>query len=538
MLKTVKIRSLLSIVLFLLSVLLALVGIVGIYGIHSTNVALGNAADNVPTAIYVLAQQENIARARLQLDRLAAVHDETVVEFTLQSAQAYLAESDRAWSMYKTFPSGDDERRLAADLENARNDLRGNGLDPLIVAVKSSDVDTARSLAFEILPRLYRKFSDATVKLSQFQVRDASRLVAEGKSHERFTIFLMISSAGFGLLCSSVSWLVLRSAIARPLSAATRHFGEIEDGNLTNRIVVIRDDELGALMRSLERMQVGLRDTIKTIRAGAEGVAYAANEIASGNADLSKRTEEQAASLEETAASMEELTTTVKQNAYNIKQASSSAIKANETATLATDSVSRLSATMKDLKDQSGKIAEITSTIESIAFQTNILALNASVEAARAGEQGRGFAVVANEVRSLAQRSGTAAREIKELIDRSVGRVDAGAMQAVEAAQRMAEMLSAIEVVASLLNEISIASREQTLGIEQITTAVAHMDEVTQKNAALVEQVAAASISLREEAASMEGVVLRFRVKETSLTKGNWSDDGEMQEAQKLSPSV
>lgn len=538
MLKTVKIRSLLSVVLVLLAVLLALVGIAGIYGIRSTNVALENASDNVPTAIYVLAQQENIARARLQLDRLVAVQDEAVVDSTLQSAQSYLDESDRAWSMYKAFPSGDDEKLLADNLENARNELLVNGLDPLIVAIKSSDLGTARSLAFESLPKLYRKFSDTTVKLSKFQVSDSTRLVAEGRSHERFAISLTISSAGFGLLCSLVSWFVLRDAIARPLSAATRYFGEIEHGDLTNRIVVLRDDELGALMRSLATMQGGLRDTIKTIRAGADRIAEVADEIASGNGDLSKRTEEQAASLEETAASMEELTTTVKQNTDNVQQASTLAIAVSETATLATDSVSRLSATMNELKDQSGKIAEITSTIEGIAFQTNILALNAAVEAARAGEQGRGFAVVASEVRSLAQRSGMAAREIKDLIDSSVARVDAGAVQAIEAAKQMAETLSAVERVASLLTGISIASREQTLGIEQITTAVAHMDEVTQKNAALVEQASEASISMREEAASMRGLISRFRVGDIVLATEYSQGVGSTQDEHKLNHSA
>jgi len=311
---------------------------------------------------------------------------------------------------------------------------------------------------------------------------------------------------------------MLRNAIAKPLATATDHFRAIEAGDLTTRIVIGREDELGALLGNLAQMQSSLRKTVLIIREGVDLVADAAGEIASGNMDLSKRTEQQAASLEETAASMEELSATVKHNAANTLEAASLAKIVSDTAELGAHSVKRVIETMTDLKAESGKIADITAIIEGIAFQTNILALNAAVEAARAGEQGRGFAVVATEVRSLAQRSGTAAKEIKELITGSVTRVSEGAAQAAEAGDRMDETLGAVHRVASLIGEISSASQEQARGIEQVTTAVAHMDEVTQQNAALVEEATAASGSMEEQASKMRDVVSIFRTSEDSMT--------------------
>jgi methyl-accepting chemotaxis protein-1 (serine sensor receptor) len=285
----------------------------------------------------------------------------------------------------------------------------------------------------------------------------------------------------------------------------------MEGGDLTTRIVVEREDELGALLRSLEKMQGSLHRTVSTVRSGVDRVADVAGEIAAGNNDLSRRTEQQAASLEQTAASMEELSATVKHNAANTLEASTLTQTVNQTAAQGAAAVQRVVETMNTLKEASGKIADITAIIESIAFQTNILALNAAVEAARAGEQGRGFAVVATEVRALAQRSGTAAREIKDLINRSVSSVLDGAGQAADAGDQMNRTLAALHRVTTLIDEIASASQEQSRGIEQVTTAVSHMDEVTQQNASLVEQAASASASMEAEAARMRNVVAGFR---------------------------
>ena len=254
------------------------------------------------------------------------------------------------------------------------------------------------------------------------------------------------------------------------------------------------------MMAAMQDMQNRLQRTIGEIRRSSESIASATQQIAAGNGDLSQRTEQQAASLQETAASMEELTATVKQNADNARQASGLARNASEIATRGNDVVSRVIGTMGEINDSSRQIADIIGVIEGIAFQTNILALNAAVEAARAGEQGRGFAVVAGEVRSLAQRSGTAAKEIKQLISASVERVHNGSTLVEQAGTTMGEILQAVQRVTDIMGEIAAASEEQSSGISQVGRAVTQMDEVTQQNAALVEQAAAAAASLQDQA--------------------------------------
>ncbi|MBY4867595.1 methyl-accepting chemotaxis protein [Burkholderia anthina] len=285
----------------------------------------------------------------------------------------------------------------------------------------------------------------------------------------------------------------------------------IAQGDLS-RPVPVRDGDSTSMMAAMRDMQARLQAAIGGIRQSAESIASASREIASGNDDLSQRTEEQAASLEETAASMEQLTATVKQNADNARQASGLANNASEIARAGNDVVSRVIGTMGEIDDSSRKIADIIGVIEGIAFQTNILALNAAVEAARAGEQGRGFAVVAGEVRSLAQRSATAAKEIRELIVDSVERVRNGSMLVGQAGTTMGEILQAVARVTDIMGEIAAASEEQASGITQVGRAVTQMDQVTQQNAALVEEAAAAAALLQEQAGRLRDAVGAFRV--------------------------
>ncbi|KAB0632843.1 methyl-accepting chemotaxis protein [Burkholderia latens] len=289
----------------------------------------------------------------------------------------------------------------------------------------------------------------------------------------------------------------------------------IAQGDLT-RPVPVRAGDRTSMMAAMRDMQARLQTTIGGIRQSAESIAAASREIASGNDDLSQRTEEQAASLEETAASMEQLTATVKQNADNARQASGLANNASEIARAGNDVVSRVIGTMGEIDDSSRKIADIIGVIEGIAFQTNILALNAAVEAARAGEQGRGFAVVAGEVRSLAQRSATAAKEIRALIVDSVERVRNGSTLVGQAGTTMGEILQAVARVTDIMGEIAAASEEQASGITQVGRAVTQMDQVTQQNAALVEQAAAAAASLQEQAGKLRDAVGAFRVAEAA----------------------
>ncbi|MEX3960419.1 methyl-accepting chemotaxis protein [Trinickia sp. EG282A] len=316
---------------------------------------------------------------------------------------------------------------------------------------------------------------------------------------------------GFGLARA-----VTRS-ITRPLRDAVRVAQAVASGNLTSRILVHSNDETGQLLQSLKDMNERLKEIVGEVRLGTDTIATASSQIASGNLDLSSRTEEQAASLEETAASMQELTSTVRQNADNAKHATMLATTASGIARRGGDVVERVVDTMHGISDSSTKIAQIISVIEGIAFQTNILALNAAVEAARAGEQGRGFAVVAGEVRTLAQRSATAAKEINELISESVAQVNTGSKLVEEAGQTIGEVVQSVKRVTDIMNDIAAASEAQSAGIEQVNTAVTQMDEVTQQNAALVEQASAAAQSMAQQAQALREAVAAFKVGDTGV---------------------
>ena len=311
------------------------------------------------------------------------------------------------------------------------------------------------------------------------------------------------------LVAVGVTVLVTRS-IVRPITHAVSIAQTIASGDLTSSIQATSKDETGHLIDALARMNASLANVVSGVRSSSENISTASGEIASGNQDLSSRTEEQASSLEQTAASMEELTSTVKQNADNARQANQLAMSASEVAVRGGEVVSQVVKTMSAIDGSSKKIVEIISVIDGIAFQTNILALNAAVEAARAGEQGRGFAVVASEVRSLAQRSAAAAKEINVLISDSVANVGAGTQLVSEAGHTMEEIVSSVRRVTDIMGEITSASQEQTSGIEQINQAITQMDQVTQQNAALVEEAAAASGALREQASSLVEAVSVF----------------------------
>jgi methyl-accepting chemotaxis protein len=327
--------------------------------------------------------------------------------------------------------------------------------------------------------------------------------------YQSFGILLVLA----GALAATV--VLLNRGILRALGGDPSYAAEIANQIASNDLtaaVRTAPDDRSSLLFSMKRMQEQLAQTIGAIKVSADSIATATHQIAAGNQDLSQRTEEQAASLEETAASIEQLTSTVDQNVDNAVQANQLAAQAAQVAGEGGAVVSRVVETMEGINASSDKIANIVGIIEGIAFQTNILALNAAVEAARAGEQGRGFAVVASEVRSLAQRSSTASKEIKELIQDSVGRVQAGAGYVREAGAKMSEITHEIGRVTDIMGEITAASREQSKGISQINRAVTQMDEVTQQNAALVEQAAAAASSLESQASDLKASVSMFRL--------------------------
>ncbi|MBR8053890.1 methyl-accepting chemotaxis protein [Burkholderia vietnamiensis] len=330
---------------------------------------------------------------------------------------------------------------------------------------------------------------------------------------------LVAAIVGGSLLVAVATTIVIARSILRQLggepSVAQHAAAQIADGNLMIDLPVAHGDS-SSLMSSLDAMRARLTTIVQGIKVSAESISLAAAEVAQGNVDLSQRTEEQAASLEETAASMEQLTSTVRQNTENARQGSTLAAAASQTAASGGTVVKQVVGTMEDIASSSQKVAEIISVIEGIAFQTNILALNAAVEAARAGEQGHGFAVVAGEVRTLAQRSAVAAKEIKELIETSVTHVAAGSALVSNAGTTMDEIVRSVRRVTDIMGEIASASGEQSTGIEQVNVAVTQMDEVTQQNAALVEQATAAAQSMADQADSLKAAVAIFKVESRS----------------------
>jgi methyl-accepting chemotaxis protein len=349
-------------------------------------------------------------------------------------------------------------------------------------------------------------------QLAQGQRKQLDATAAEVEAQYQSGRSILISLGCMAILMGVACALYITRSITRPINEAVRVAETVSSGDLTSNIVVDSSDETGQLMQALKGMNDNLVDIVGRVRNGTDTITTASREIAQGNLDLSSRTEEQASSLEETASSMEELTATVKINAENAREANKLAITASEVASKGGAVVSEVVATMGSINDSSRKIVDIISVIDGIAFQTNILALNAAVEAARAGEQGRGFAVVASEVRNLAQRSAAAAKEIKALIGDSVDKVDIGSRLVDQAGKTMNEVVTSIARVTAIMNDITAASDEQRDGIEQVNTAVTQMDVVTQQNAALVEQAAAAAASMQDQAARLSEVVGTFKL--------------------------
>jgi methyl-accepting chemotaxis protein len=416
-----------------------------------------------------------------------------------------------AWSAYIATTLIDREQVLIA---KAGPLLRtaDEAVDRLLAVIRSGDADALRAFAAKDMYPAIDPIADVVSHLIQVQL-DVAKLeydasVATAGTVMRTNLAGIVLALALGIV---MSWTIIRSIIV-PLGQAVSLAEAVAVGDLTRRVMAKSDDETGRLLRALDTMNGNLARIVGQVRESAESVAIGAREIAGGNAALSQRTEEQAASIEETAASMEELTSTVRHNAETAKSASGLASTVSDAASRGGSIVRDVVETMEGITAASRKMADIIGVIDGIAFQTNILALNAAVEAARAGEEGKGFAVVATEVRNLAQRSAAAAKDIKALIGDSVDKIEAGHTLAGSAGATMTEIVAQFRRVNELIGGISTASTEQSRGIDQIGEAVALLDRVTQQNAALVEESAAAAESLRHQAAQMLETVSVFRL--------------------------
>ncbi|AOB31045.1 chemotaxis protein [Bordetella sp. H567] len=425
-------------------------------------------------------------------------------------ASTFKADADKRMALFGQSP------KLPATADMAKAIMAnyktyGGLIDDQINALRSRQMDTY--LASSKASSSSNQTLDKSVQVMlEYLDKATDDMVAAGHRDFSLARTVTVVMVAFALFLTIACWLVLSRMVLRPLREAGQHFDRIAAGDLSQHIEVRSTNEIGLLYSAVKRMQESLTRTVSAVRRGVDEINVGAREISAGNTDLSSRTEQQASSLEETAASMEELASTVKQNAENARQANQLAASASDVAERGGSAVAEVVNTMQDISGSSRKISEIVSVIDGIAFQTNILALNAAVEAARAGEQGKGFAVVAGEVRSLAQRSAQAAKEIKALIEDSVTKVGAGSQQVERAGATMQEIVASVKRVTDIMGEISAASEEQSSGIDQVNRAVSQMDEVTQQNAALVEEAAAAAGSLQEQAQRLAEAVAVFKV--------------------------
>jgi len=455
----------------------------------------------------------NRAGIRYMMDQ-SNIGSGATVNDLMQIASASLKQAEKNWAAYEALPR--DPRQSDADaMEIKRNyDIYHGALAELIQLLGAGKInaffDQPTQSYQDGFEKQYVSYLQQNDKLYQTAVEDSNSSFSQA-------IWVLIGVLIAVLVVIVAVWLNIKQTLISPLNRLIDNIRHIASGDLVKRIEVQGTNEMGELADSLRHMQGELVRTVGDVRNGANAIYSGASEIAMGNNDLSSRTEQQAASLEETAASMEQLTATVKQNAENARQASHLALSASETAQKGGKVVDNVVQTMRDIAGSSQKIADIISVIDGIAFQTNILALNAAVEAARAGEQGRGFAVVAGEVRNLAQRSAQAAREIKSLIEDSVGRVEVGSTLVESAGETMGEIVNAVTRVTDIMGEIASASDEQSRGIDQVGLAVAEMDRVTQQNASLVEESAAAAAALEEQASRLTQAVAVFRIQQEQM---------------------
>ncbi|MBV8603150.1 MAG: MCP four helix bundle domain-containing protein [Pelomonas sp.] len=512
-LKSIKIGPRLGIGFGLVLVMLAIVAYAGIHGIGIVAESLRTVYEDRSLPLGQLAAVEAaLSEAHVVVLRAGAAPDPAQADARKAAIDKSLQTAAEQFKAYAETYLTEEEKGLVADYVRDRDEFLGKSVPAAEAALSSSTGDEGKANYTQSFGPKIGAMQATLKKLIQLQIDVAAQEYKhsiEVKSTVNWIAVLM--AVGAIVVGAVLAWMITRSIVA-PLNEAVGLAEGVAGGDLTRRVNVDGRDEVAQLMRALGEMNDGLVRIVGQVRSSAESIATGSAEIATGNADLSQRTEEQASSLEETAASMEQMTATVKHNADTAQTATQLATSASGVAAKGGEVVGRVISTMEEITTSSRRINDIIGTIDGIAFQTNILALNAAVEAARAGEQGRGFAVVAGEVRTLAQRSAQAAKEIKTLISQSVERVNAGAALVDEAGTTMGEIVAQVQRVSDLIGEIGAATLEQTQGIGQVSEAVSQLDKVTQQNAALVEESAAAAESLKQQAARMNEVVGVFKL--------------------------
>lgn len=521
MLKKISIRSGLLALLAMMTLLLLVVSVMGIIAIQKGNRSLDaiNRIQGIElNALYM--SNGNLLRARataaLAIRKLEVGLPDEAAKIASRSA-SYVVLSQNELKRFVDAGTVTEHGQLLADaLVTAHREYLAKGISPLMEAVQKQKTDDYYTVLEGNLSDLAGTFSDAVGAFGQYADQVSATELAEAAHNQTKMTILILVSGALTLLLVALAWMILRELLLRPLDNAIKHLEHVAGGDLTQPVPESADNELGRLNAALGVMQQSLRHSVGLVRDASMQIDIGSRELSSGNLNLSQRTEESAASLEQTAASMEQLTATVKLNADNAHQAHLLARAVSDTADRGAEVVCYVMEKMGEISNSSQRIGDILGVIDGIAFQTNILALNASVEAARAGEQGRGFAVVATEVRNLAQRSATAAKEIRTLIGESQIRVNEGSDMATKAGETMDEISTEVMRVTTLMKEISSASKEQSRGIEQVNVAVTQMDEVAQQNAALVEEAAAATQSLEEQSQQLVQTMAMFKVTEAA----------------------
>ncbi|RNM06757.1 methyl-accepting chemotaxis protein [Dickeya undicola] len=512
-LRNISIRFMMLFIMGFFVVLWGGVSGYSLYSLKQVTLLLNANSDQGRTYSYLTYGNDQYFRSVTRMARVMdylQFNDAENAKKTLDMALTAINNSKNALNKFKEAPQIGIDKKISDEMVSSWSTLLTTAIEPMYSALQKNDLDTFRSIFRKIYPPASWAFGDAAQKYTA--IVTSSDFIKTVNSHNSWTQNILILALIISVSIFLVSERYLTKYLVNPVAMIKAHLGQLIAGRLDLHLAEFGRNCAGRIIPDIKQLQHSLKDTVSLIRDTAEGIYQGATEIRQGNNDLSGRTEQQASALQETAASMEQLSSTVQHNAENVHQATKLAHEATDAAKQGGKITDSVVETMDSITASSRKIADITSVINGIAFQTNILALNAAVEAARAGEQGRGFAVVAGEVRSLAQRSAQAAKEIEGLIAESVSRVDIGSSQVKQAGDAMGTIITAVSHVSDLIAEIASASDEQSRGISQIGQAVNEMDGVTQQNATLVQQAMAAITSLEEQARQLTQAVEVFHL--------------------------